>query len=569
MKRRISLVSLLALLLVIAMLAGCTPKPSVYEGPKDLRTTSTGRNTYNPHMSTGAGTLENVGSMVAMLASKDGSEKLEFVPHHASELPRSADGGTTWTIKFRDDVKWSDGTPVNAKTYYYSMQMCIDPKLANKGAGRLFDNCVVENAKEYFQGKCDWEDVGIKLLDDHTIEMKLQYPASELDFWTSIGTYVQPVHEELYESGMNADRTSTTYGTAFEKLASCGMFNLTEWIIDGSEVHTRNEDDPLVKEGYIKIDTMNVRYVSQSATRSELFFAGEVDSYSLSGDDYLQYKDDPRSHPIKSSNVWGIFVNSESKNKIMSNLDFRLALHYAAPREAVARDVYVRYDPASYIVSTAIFVGDAETGRYYRETDAAEALVEKYNTDTDKAVEHFNTAYADNGSQKITVEFVYFEGQEAMKRTGEVFQETIENLFGQDRIEVKLRAMPPTAAYDAYRVGDYDLGAGVRSANVFNPWVSLNVWTSDYADKYITGFNNAEFDQLYFDCVYGDLLNKPEERLAALTRMEELILEHVGYIPLFQNNNTIMYSDRIELVTKTYLPFVGYGLSQSDINPAE
>ena len=94
-------------------------------------------------------------------------------------------------------------------------------------------------------------------------------------------------------------------------------------------------------------------------------------------------------------------------------------------------------------------------------------------------------------------------------------------------------------------------------------------WTTDYADKYITGFDNEEFDKLQYDCVYGDLLNDPKAKIAALNRMEELLLGEVAFIPLMQNDNSVIYNERIWLPTEEFLTGVGYGWQQSTIeNPA-
>ena len=100
------------------------------------------------------------------------------------------------------------------------------------------------------------------MINDHELEITLQYPATELDFYTTIGTLIWPVQEEMYEACMNEDRTSTTYGTTLETTPSAGMFTLTEWITDGHDKFVRNDDDPLVQEGYIKIDSMTRRYIS-------------------------------------------------------------------------------------------------------------------------------------------------------------------------------------------------------------------------------------------------------------------------------------------------------------------
>lgn len=542
------------------------PAEEAYNGPKDYRGWTTSMATFNPQMYTNSKSFMNLGTFVAMVANKDGENTLEFVPHHASELPTTSDGGTTWNIKIREGLTWSDGTPLDATDYEYTMKMLIDPKLVNKNATYMFDSCVVNNAEEYFKGQCAWEDVGVKLLNDHELEITLKYPATQLDFYTTICSWIWPVQEEMYEKCMNADRTSTTYGTTLETTPSAGMFTVTEWITDGHDKFVRNDEDPLVKEGYIKLDSVTRRYITQNATREEMFFKGELDNHSLTGETYVQYKNDPRAYPMLSPNVWGYFVNGASKNPIMQNKDFRNALYYGTPRESIAEDVYKLYPAAPYIVASGIYVGDPISGgEYYRDTPEAKAITEKYATNPEKAKELFDKAYEANGGTPVSIEYIYFEGQEDQKRQAEILQETFENLFGKDRFTMTLRAMPPSAAYDVYRSGDYDLGLGVRLANVFNPWTTMNVWTTNYADKYITGFASEEFDKLQFDCVYGDLVNDQAGRVKALARMEELLLDYGAFVPVMQNDNTVMYNDRITLPTSEYLPFVGYGQDQCDI----
>ncbi len=591
MKRK-SLALLLVLVMLVSLMAACgkpeTPTPTdPTKGPdasdpvetdppvkpepgepKIFYDWTTSRASWNPHTYTNSKHLEIYSTMVGIVSSVDGSDQLLFVPHDTSELPYSEDGGTTWICKFRDDIKFTNGTPINAKTYEYSIKMMIDPALGNPNAGYIFDPCVVKNAKEYFASDCEWEDVGVKVLDDHTLEITLAYPSTEIDFFTSLGALIWPVDEALYEAGMNEDRTSTSYGTDMDQIAASGPFYLKEWVLDGYEVLARNDDNPLVKEGYYFLDEVNTRYVSENATRWQMFLNGELDWGALSGDNYEENKNDPRAVKQISPMVWGLFVNTSSKNVIMQDNDFRLALYYSAPRVEVATQVYVLYDSPNYLISTGISVtGSDEVTIPYRSTPQAKAIVEKFSDNDDKALELFNAAYERNGNKKIKIELTYFEGQEAMKRTGEVCQEKWEQLFGSDRFELVLRAVQPMQAYDNYEAGDYDLGTGVDLTNEFNMWASFVVWTSDYPNKSVPGYANEEFDKLYFDCMYGELLNDPDARIDALAKMEEMLMDYCVFIPTMQNNNTWLVSERVELPTYTYLPWVAYGFFQSDIYP--
>lgn len=531
---------------------------------------TTNPTTQNPHMytsTTSSTRMGHLGTFVRAMVSED--DTLVWVPHHAAELPTASEDGLTWTVKLREGLKWTDGTPIDAYTYEYSIKMQIDPKLVNTGATYVFDPVVVKNAKQYFRGEVtDWAEVGVKVIDPYTLQFELEYPCSPIDFYTSLGLYINPVKQDLYESLMNADRTSTTYGTTLETTPSCGYYIMTEWVPESHQMFVINPDDPLVQEGWYSIDGEHVLFTSSNTTRSELFWNGELDNHTLNATEYDVYKDDPRVYKNMTSSIWGLFVNSASENTVMANKNLRLALQYSAPRKEMAEDVYKMYKAPAYMIAESIMVGDAENGVIYRTTEKAKEIEAKYTTNHETALEYFEKAYAELGNQKIVVNYIYFDQQEDQKRCAEVAKEVWENLFGADRFELKLEAVIPQAAYDRYRAGTYDLGIGVRLCSPFNPWTSMAPWTTDYADKYITGFDNEEFDKLQYACVYGDLLNDADGKLNALYRMEELLMEEVAFIPMMQNDNPVIYNERIWLPTEEYITGVYYGYQQCTIeNP--
>ena len=548
-----------------------TPQPE-QPGTTELmiyRQATVGRTTANPHMFTAMRVMPFKGSMVATLSSVDGSNQIRFVPHHLAELPDSEDG-LVWTLHFREGMFWPhDRSPLNANTYYYSMKMLIDPLLVNSNAAFLFDPCVVVNAREYFLGEADWEDVGIRLIDDYTLEITLEFPVTPLDFWSTIGTTIWPVHEGMYEALMNEERTITTYGTSLETTPSAGEFILTEWVVGGYELWLINPYDPLVQMGYFALDGWHERAIASQAVRSEMFWAEELDQHSLTGEEYLIFRNDPRARRHLAPNVWGFFVNGASEtNPILRDRDFRQALNLSAPRVAIAREVYVVFDPANYIISTAIMVGDPLTSaEYFRDTPMAIATVEAFSDNIELAIELFDRAFEANGGERVSIEIIHFDGQEDMTRLAEVTQERWETTFGRDRLEVTLRAVLPMAAYDNYRAGTYDIGIGVRLVNIFNPWSSMNVWTQDFVDPYITGFASDEFDELYFETMFGRYVHDPVGRAEALARMEYMLMDFAGFIPLMQNNNTVIFHERIFLPTDTFLPSIGFAPRQSTIIP--
>ncbi|MBN3522812.1 peptide ABC transporter substrate-binding protein [Paenibacillus apiarius] len=539
--------------------------------PTVVRFSGLSAETFNPHTSDSSETstlLEYINGNLLDLIYDETSDNVKFVSNHAADLPATTDN-KVWTFKLKEGLKWTDGTPITARDYEYSYQMLLDPKLANRNAFVLFDTIPVVSANKYFKGEAKWEEVGIKAKDDLTLEIVLETEMPEIDVYSvfakSGSTSTSPIHKQLYEAGMKPDRSETTYGTTLEQVPSSGTYRLTEWVRDQYRVFEKNPDAPMA--AVYTPDRIESRVVSESSTRMQLWEKGEIENVSISGEQFDKYGEDPRVVYTEAEGVWGFYVNTESKkNPILANNDLRKALYYGIDRDKLSKGIFKTFKSAPYYISTICIVGDYKDGQRYRETEAAKANIPPgTGYEPEKAKEYFEKAYQANGNKKITIELTYFDAQETMKRTAEVTEELYENLFGKDKLDIKLRAMPPSAAYDSYRDGNFELGIGSITQNPFNPWSSMKAWRTDFPNR-SHRFSSAEFDELQKRTATGDLLLKPEERLDALVKMEKMLLDFVPQIPLFQNNNAVLYQDRMDLKAKgKYFPVVKFAPLQVNI----
>ena len=536
------------------------------EGPVTLYQTGSKTKTLNPHIYETTAESAEMGKIYGNLLElvvNDAGDNYETVPNHAAAMPTMSEDGFTWTFEIKDGVTWSDGTPITAETYEYSYKMQLDPVLKNYRGNVFFSNVEIVNAKAYFNGECEWEDVGIKA-DGNKLIFTLAFPVPQMDFEMTFtgGGATSPVKEDLYESCFNADRTENTYGTSLETTASSGPYVLTDWVRDQNMVYDKNENYPLAE--LYKPDRIEVRVSEDPTTNLTLFENGDTDYVAVSGANYDKYSEDPRLVSSESTSVWYMFINQTSEtNPILGNLDFRNSLFYAMDRKKIAEDVYKTAYPAPYYVSSFKFV---KPGVSYRDTEVAKSVVpENYGYDTELAKEYFAKAYEANGNKQIVVSMQYFDTSDSMKKMAELLEEEYEGLFGADKLDIQLQATPWNSVYDNMRAGKYDLAFGGWSGGTFNPWSSMEVFTSDFSSKN-DKFYNEEFDKLYYDTVKGDLIFKEEERIAALGRMEQLLFENMPFVPIYQSKGAWLFSDRVTLKTGgKYLPGVGFGELQADV----
>ena len=87
---------------------------------------------------------------------------------------QSLEDGKVYTFKIRPNAKWSDGRPLTASDFVESWKRTLSPETAASYNYQLF---YVKNAQPFAEGKItDFSQVGVKALDDHTLEVTLENP---------------------------------------------------------------------------------------------------------------------------------------------------------------------------------------------------------------------------------------------------------------------------------------------------------------------------------------------------------------------------------------------------------
>jgi peptide/nickel transport system substrate-binding protein len=122
-----------------------------------------------------------------------GKESLEIVPDLAESLGTPSDGGKTWTYKIRKGVKFDDGTEVTAKDVKYAVERSNYTDELQLGP-KYFKQYLVDNEPPYKGPYKDKSEEGLKSIetpDDHTIVFHLKQPFAEWDYLVAMQT--QPV----------------------------------------------------------------------------------------------------------------------------------------------------------------------------------------------------------------------------------------------------------------------------------------------------------------------------------------------------------------------------------------
>ncbi len=181
-------------------------------------------------------------------------------PALAESLPTVSEDGLTYTFKIRQGVKWVDSQgrevgEVKADDFVAGMQHMMDAK----GGLEYLVQDIIVGATGYIKGEItDFSQVGVKAVDDYTLEYTLEKPTS---FFTTMFGYnvFAPVCRSFYESkggkfGADFDSSAAdyTYGTSPDNIAYCGPFLITSATEKNSIVFEQNPT-------YYRIDEMNIK----------------------------------------------------------------------------------------------------------------------------------------------------------------------------------------------------------------------------------------------------------------------------------------------------------------------
>ena len=228
------------------------------------------------------------------------TEKLSCAPACAKSW-EITDGGKRYLFHLRNDVVWTDGKPVRAQDFEYAWKRLLNPATAAQYSFFLYD---IVNAFEYATGKLkDPAQVGVKALDDHTLEVRLKKPAAYFIYLTAFCPTL-PERQDVVEKW--GDRW-----TEPGHIVTNGPFMLDRW---AHEYKIELVANPRYFEGKPRLRRIKMFMVPEQSTAFALYENNEldyVDNRSFSTPDVERFRHSPeyRTIALLRSNYVGFNVN--------------------------------------------------------------------------------------------------------------------------------------------------------------------------------------------------------------------------------------------------------------------
>ena len=456
-----------------------------------------------------------------------------------------SDDGLVYSFHLRE-ANWSDGTPITAEQFAYSIQCALNPDMRSPSAS-TYENVV--GAMAYNSGEGSWDDVGVKVIDDQNLEITLETP-DDIFILTLATSSLYPLQQDFVEA------QGEKLGSSVDTMQYSGPYVLTEWKLDSSLTFTKNPEYWNADESF-PVETVVLLKVDDANTVYSMFEAGEVDALAGVPAQYQDMLADYSTTQSGGDGLMYLWFNAGAEetegDRVMANNNFRLALNYAHDRSSIMAAVNPMMQPYSRLM---IPVYEGLNGGSY--VDEYPIECPPLEGDVEKAQEYLDLALEELGYTSVeelpTMNFVTSKADRKKLLCEAIIDQWKQNL---GITSVQLDQYPIGTALGMYMSNDYDIFAISLSA-------SLSLENS--LKNYVTGgdYNNGIWDCPEYDEIVAQLETETDEatRFDLIQQAEQLLITGSSIVPFYALTTTYAVQDYVE---GFYMPTFGSGFQLNEL----
>lgn len=528
MKKRV-LSCLLAAVMTAGLLAGCGGDEKSGGGGSSEQVLNLSTNSVvvglNPLVNTTApdNTAHNMiyDPLVRDRSAEDNAD--EIVPAAAESWDVSEDG-MTYTFHMNPDAKWSDGSKVTANDFEFTFKQMADPNTAATNAW-LFDGVIVNFSEALYNNGKTPDEIGVKAVDEETLEIQLVHPASY--FLQLLAHSAYPVNQAKYEE------YGSEYGTAPDKTVYNGPLKVTSWNQNTEMILEKNDQYWGQKD--MQLDKVNYKVIQESSTAVQAFINGELDVVSTSDTNWgktITAAGDSQEITVPSSAPDFFMFNL--KNEYLSNTKIRQALSIAFDRQDMVDTLRDGISVPIYsLMPDTMKVGDKT---YTELVDGKNYFVTQMQEEYPDPKALLQEGLAELGKStdpsQMTIRYASRGTTELSKKIGEWMKQVWEEKLG---INVQIDMMEWNIMWDKIDAGDYDIACGGWGPYYNEPSALLQLFepVNGYFNADKTGWNNEDSKK------FTELLNQAKnvvddkEKAEIYLQAEQLVVGNALIAPMY------------------------------------
>ena len=572
MKKVLSL--LFAVLLIVGSVSGCADSGSG---------TSAYRSLYNADVSTL--NYLNTTTTNDMTIPANCEECLIEYDSLGNVLPALATEWTTsednlvWTFTLRQDVKWVNyqgeevGT-VTANDFIAAAEYALN---VNSDGAYMYEEAMVAGASELLAGEGSFEDVGVRAVDDYTLEFTLSAPCPYFLTCLTYGCFT-PMSADCM-SQLNADYANRASWSQedwdafsdqldaidYTQLWYCGAYYLSEYL--AGERYTMVKNEQYWDKDKVYITSLENTYNREASTISgEMYLRGELENASITNTMAQSWLADPETadyvHPSRITPSYSYFFSfnfdpqfdeeyePDNWTLAVNNENFRKSILYGMNR--LGATMISDENNAETLLQNTITPADfvAADGQDYTAFDTFSSLAVNDTSTTKDAYfnEELALQYRDAAIEELTAEGATFPIITLMPYNPSVadwdaeclyIEQQLENLLGTDYIDIVVEQGPTQDFLTTVRRGGQ---YALHKTNWGCDYADPLTWTAPFAVDNSYGKMDLSTDsetqalvQEYYamveeanSYVSADQLS---ERYHAFAEAEAFLIEHALVIP--------------------------------------
>lgn len=432
----------------------------------------------------------------------------------------------TYTFHLRKDGVWTNGDPVTAKDFEFAWSQALNPDVASDYAYFLY---FIKNAEKYFNGEVAWDEVGVKVVDDYTLEVTMEQPTPYALFLFSFGT-LAPINQRFYEA-VGAD----LYSTEAQYFCTNGPFALTEWSHNDKIVMQKN--DAWHGAADVEVEEIDWKIITDANAALSSFLAGDLDMVGLGTGELIKQAEAAGATIQSYTDGTAFYIYFNNNDQYLSNVNLRRALFNAIDEQKEIDTVWQNdNEPMTSFTVPGVSATDG--------TSFAGKVGELYapSRDQEKAKEYLATALSELGCtvDELSAHLSIDCGDSATSiAEASFYQEQWRQVLG---IEVTVNSMITKQGSQNRKTGNYVMSITGWGPDYNDPNTFLDLWVTDGGNNQ-TGFSNERYDELI------DLAAKEtdlEKRESYFIECEQIIADQLPIGPAFWRAPSYACSDKIK-----------------------
>ena len=357
------------------------------------------------------------------------------------------------TFWLRADALWSDRVPVTAHDFVFAWRKVVDPANASEYAFIMY---YIKNAEAINTGGMPVEQLGVRALDDRTLEVDLERPVAFFDKLVAYGVY-SPIREDFYLS------RNGRYAADAEDMVYNGPFMMTRWV---HGAHVRLEKNPYYWDrDSVRLNVIDFPYITTDSNAwFNLFKDGAIVVANLGAEQLeqamaLRYD----LHRYNDGSVFYIDFNFR-EGRLTSNYHLRRAMQLVVDSGELVHKVIglPGYIPAKSIFPTWL----QGVERPFREEYPPPPI----EIDPVAAREHLELAKQELGLDEIPPLVLLTDDSPISNKQSEYFQNLFSRTLG---LEIRIDKQIFKQRLEKMTAGDFDM--------------VMAGWGPDYADPLTYG----------------------------------------------------------------------------------